>query len=176
VVVELMARFDEEANINWAARLEEVGAHVVYGVVGHKTHAKMVLVVRREEGKLVRYVHLGTGNYHPRTARFYTDFDLLTAREEVCADVNEVFQQLTGLGKASKLNHVWEAPFTMHQRVIEAIESEMRAARAKKPARIIAKMNALLEPQIIEALYKASQAGVKIDLVVRGVCALRPQV
>jgi polyphosphate kinase len=176
VVVELMARFDEEANINWAARLEEVGAHVVYGVVGHKTHAKMVLVVRREEGRLVRYVHLGTGNYHPRTARFYTDFDLLTAREEVCADVNEVFQQLTGLGKASKLHHVWEAPFTMHQKVIEAIEGEMRFAKAKKPARIMAKMNALLEPQIIEALYKASQAGVKIDLVVRGVCALRPQV
>jgi len=176
VVVELMARFDEEANINWAARLEEVGAHVVYGVVAHKTHAKMVLVVRREEGRLVRYVHLGTGNYHPRTARFYTDFDLLTAREEVCADVNEVFQQLTGLGKASKLHHVWQAPFTMHQKVIEAIEGEMRAARARKPARIIAKMNALLEPQIIEALYKASQAGVKIDLIVRGVCALRPQV
>jgi polyphosphate kinase len=176
VVVELMARFDEEANINWAARLEEVGAHVVYGVVGHKTHAKMVLVVRREEGRLVRYVHLGTGNYHPRTARFYTDFDLLTSRGEVCADVNEVFQQLTGLGKASKLHHVWQAPFTMHPKVIEAIENEMRLARARKPARIIAKMNALLEPQIIEALYKASQAGVKIDLVVRGVCALRPQV
>jgi polyphosphate kinase len=176
VVVELMARFDEEANINWAARLEEVGAHVVYGVVGHKTHAKMVLVVRREEGRLVRYVHLGTGNYHARTARFYTDFDLLTCRDEVCADVNEVFQQLTGLGKASKLHHVWQAPFTMHQKVIEAIENEMRFARARKPARIIAKMNALLEPQIIEALYKASQAGVKIDLVVRGVCALRPQV
>jgi polyphosphate kinase len=176
VVVELMARFDEEANINWAARLEEVGAHVVYGVVAHKTHAKMVLVVRREEGKLVRYVHLGTGNYHPRTARFYTDFDLLTAREEVCADVNEVFQQLTGLGKASKLHHVWQAPFTMHQKMIEAIEGETRAARARKPARIIAKMNALLEPQIIEALYKASQAGVKVDLIVRGVCALRPQV
>jgi len=176
VVVELMARFDEEANINWAARLEEVGAHVVYGVVGHKTHAKMSMVVRREEGRLVRYAHLGTGNYHPRTARFYTDFDLLTCREAVCADVNEVFQQLTGLGKVMKLKHVWQAPFTMHQRTLAAIENEMRVAKSGKPARIIAKMNALLEPQVIDALYKASQAGVKIDLIVRGVCALRPGV
>ena len=176
VVVELMARFDEEANINWAARLEEVGAHVVYGVVGHKTHAKMSMVVRREEGRLVRYCHVGTGNYHPRTARFYTDFDLLTSREAICADVNDVFQQLTGLGKVTKLKHVWQAPFTMHQRTLEAIENEARFAKAKKPARIIAKMNALLEPQVIDALYRASQAGVKVDLVVRGVCALRPGV
>jgi polyphosphate kinase len=176
VVVELMARFDEEANINWAARLEEVGAHVVYGVVGHKTHAKMSLVVRREEGKLVRYAHVGTGNYHPRTARFYTDFDLLTCREAICSDVNEVFQQLTGLGKVMKLKHVWQAPFTMHQRTLDAIDNETRMARAGKPARIIAKMNALLEPLVIEALYRASQAGVKIDLIVRGVCALRPGV
>ena len=176
VVVELMARFDEEANINWAAKLEEVGAHVVYGVVAHKTHAKMVMVVRREEGGLVRYAHLGTGNYHPRTARFYTDFDLLTAREDVCADVNEVFQQLTGLGRAGKHKRVWQAPFSMHAEVLAAIDKETRQAKARKPARIIAKMNALLEPQIIEALYKASQAGVKVDLVVRGVCALRPGV
>jgi polyphosphate kinase len=176
VVVELMARFDEEANINWAAKLEEVGAHVIYGVVGHKTHAKMALVVRREDGRLMRYVHLGTGNYHPRTARLYTDFDLLTSNGEICADVNEVFQQLTGLGKASKLRHVWQAPFTMHERVLAAIENETRLARAGKPAQITAKMNALLEPVVIEALYKASQAGVKIDLVVRGVCALRPGV
>jgi polyphosphate kinase len=171
-----MARFDEEANINWAARLEEVGAHVVYGVVGHKTHAKMAMVVRREEGKLVRYVHLGTGNYHPRTARLYTDFDLLTCRDLICADVNEVFQQLTGLGKAAKLKHVWEAPFTLHQRVLEAIDNEVRHAKSGKSAHIVAKMNALLEPGTIEALYKASQAGVKVDLVVRGVCALRPGV
>ncbi|HET7730454.1 MAG TPA: polyphosphate kinase 1 [Usitatibacter sp.] len=176
VVVELMARFDEEANINWAAKLEEVGAHVVYGVVGHKTHAKMVLVVRREEGRLVRYAHLGTGNYHARTARAYTDFDLLTARQGVCDDVNEVFQQLTGLGKAAKHKHVWQSPFSMHANILAAIEGETRAARAKKPARIIAKMNALLEPQVIEALYNASKAGVKIDLIVRGVCALRPGV
>ena len=176
VVVELMARFDEEANINWAAQLEEVGAHVVYGVVGHKTHAKMVLVVRREEGKLRRYVHVGTGNYHPRTARFYTDFDLLTCREEICADVNEVFQQLTGLGKSAKMKRVWQAPFTLHEKVLAAIENETRVAKSGKAARIIAKMNALLEPETIEALYRASQAGVKIDLVVRGVCALRPGV
>ncbi len=176
VVVELMARFDEEANINWAARLEEVGAHVVYGVVGHKTHAKMALVVRREVGKLVRYVHLGTGNYHPRTARFYTDFDLLTCSGEVCGDVNEVFQQLTGLGKVTKLKHVWQAPFTLHQKILDAIDNEARIAKAGKPARIVAKMNALLESQVIEALYKASQAGVKVDLVIRGVCALRPGV
>jgi polyphosphate kinase len=176
VVVELMARFDEEANINWAARLEEVGAHVVYGVVGHKTHAKMALVVRREEGKLVRYVHLGTGNYHPRTARFYTDFDLLTCNDQVCADVAEVFQQLTGLGKAIKLKHVWQAPFSLHTKVLQAIDNETRIAKSGKPARIVAKMNALLEPQVIEALYKASQAGVKVDLVIRGVCALRPGV
>jgi polyphosphate kinase len=176
VVVELMARFDEEANINWAARLEEVGAHVVYGVVGHKTHAKMSLVVRREEGRLVRYAHVGTGNYHPRTARLYTDFDLLTCREAVCADVNEVFQQLTGLGKVMKLKHVWQAPFALHQRTLDAIDNETRMAKSGKPARIIAKMNALLEPQVIEALYRASQAGVRIDLVIRGVCALRPGV
>jgi polyphosphate kinase len=176
VVVELMARFDEEANINWAARLEEAGAHVVYGIVGHKTHAKMALVVRREGRSLVRYAHLGTGNYHPRTARTYTDFDLLTTNEAICADVNEVFQTLTGLGKAGKLKHVWQAPFTMHTRVLEAIENEAKHARAGKPARIIAKMNSLLEPQTIEALYRASQAGVKIDLIVRGVCGLRPGV
>jgi len=176
VVVELMARFDEEANINWAARLEEVGAHVVYGVVGHKTHAKMALVVRREEGKLVRYAHLGTGNYHPRTAKLYTDFDLLTCDDQVCGDVNEVFQQLTGLGKVTKLKHVWQSPFTLHAKVLEAIENETRIAKTGKPARIVAKMNALLEPQVIEALYRASKAGVKVDLIVRGVCALRPGV
>ncbi len=176
VVVELLARFDEEANINWAGRLEAVGAHVVYGVVGHKTHAKMLMVVRREEGKLRRYVHLGTGNYHPRTARLYTDFGLFTATEEVCADVNEVFSQLTSLGKARKLNHLWQSPFTLHSEILRAIQNETRLAKAGKPAHIIAKMNALLEPETINALYEASQAGVKIELIVRGVCALRPGV
>ena len=178
VVVELMARFDEEINMNWAARLEEVGAHVVYGVVGHKTHAKMSLIVRREDtehGKaLRRYAHLGTGNYHPATARQYTDFGLFSAHEELCADVAEVFQQLTGLGRAGRLKHVWQSPFTLHRRLIAAIRNEAKLAAEGKPARIIAKMNALLEPQIIEELYTASGAGVKIELMVRGVCALRP--
>ncbi|MGQ0579545.1 MAG: polyphosphate kinase 1 [Betaproteobacteria bacterium] len=176
VVVELMARFDEEANINWAARLEEVGAHVVYGVVGLKTHAKMAMVVRREDDKLRRYVHLGTGNYHARTAMQYTDFGLFTCHEEVCADVNDVFMQLTGLGKAGKLRHLWQSPFTLHSQVLGAIRREAEQARAGKTAAIIAKMNALLEPDIIAALYEASMAGVQVDLIVRGVCALRPGV
>ncbi len=180
VVVELMARFDEEANITWAARLEEAGAHVVYGVVGHKTHAKMALVVRREDGPqgsvLRRYAHLATGNYHPRSARQYTDFGLLTAREEICADVNEVFKQLTGLGKSSRMKHLWLSPFTLHKRVVAAVRNEVRLAKEGKPARIMAKMNALLEPELIEELYTASQAGVQIDLLIRGVCALRPGV
>jgi len=174
VVVELLARFDEEANINWASRLEEVGAHVVYGIVGHKTHTKMAMIVRREGDKLRRYVHLGTGNYHPSTARLYTDFGLFTCNEEICADVNEVFIQLTGLGKAGKLKHLWQSPFSFHSQALKAINNEMQIAKTGKPARIIAKMNALLEPQIIRALYAASAAGVKIDLIVRGVCALRP--
>ena len=188
VVVELMARFDEEANLNWASRLEEVGAHVVYGVVGHKTHAKMALVVRREIDEpdekntrsprvhLRRYVHLGTGNYHPRTARLYTDFGLLTANEGICSDVNAIFVQLTGLGKATKLANVWQAPFTLHTGVMASIEHEVKIARSGKRAHIIAKMNSLLDPQVIESLYRASKAGVKIDLIIRGVCALRPGV
>ncbi|MCK6406056.1 MAG: polyphosphate kinase 1 [Rhodocyclaceae bacterium] len=178
VIVELMARFDEEANIGWATKLEEVGAHVVYGVVGYKTHAKMLMIVRREETKnglqLRRYVHLGTGNYHPRTARLYTDFGLLTCNEQIGADVNEVFKQLTGLGRAQALNHLWQAPFSLHANMIAAIEAETKAAKAGKRTRIIAKMNSLLEPETIAALYQASQAGVKIDLIVRGVCTLRP--
>ncbi len=205
VVVELMARFDEEANLNWASRLEDVGAHVVYGVVGHKTHAKMAMIVRREpkdadsnKTVLRRYVHLGTGNYHPRTAKLYTDFGLLTANEAICADVNEVFTQLTGLGKATKLSQVWQSPFSLHASVLRAIEHETKiatsaaAARTTKVSkavktvtrtasrsghgRIIAKMNSLVEPEVIDALYRASQAGVKIDLIVRGVCTLKPGV
>ena len=181
VVVELMARFDEETNINWAARLEQVGAHVVYGVVGHKTHAKMALVVRREIAKngvrrLRRYVHLGTGNYHPRTARLYTDFGLFTAHEGICEDVHHVFQQLTGLGREKPLNYMWQAPFALHRGILDAIEHEIVEARAGRRAHIMAKMNSLLEPEVISALYSASQAGVRIDLMVRGVCALRPGV
>ncbi|MEW5893514.1 MAG: polyphosphate kinase 1 [Pseudomonadota bacterium] len=173
-VVELLARFDEEANINWAKQLEDAGAHVVYGVVGHKTHAKLALVVRREQGKLKRYAHLGTGNYHARTARLYTDFGLLTCNEALCSDVNEVFMQLTGLGRAHAHAHLWQAPFSLHSNLIGAIRREIEQAKAGMPAHIIAKMNALLEPRVINALYEASQAGVKIDLIVRGVCALRP--
>ena len=181
VVVELMARFDEETNINWASRLEEVGAHVVYGVVGHKTHAKMVLVVRRErtkDGTLVlrRYAHLGTGNYHSGTARVYTDFGLFTADEDLCSDVHEVFQQLTGLGSAKKMKCIWESPFSMHGNTVAAIRREAAFATAGRPARIMARMNSLLEPGVIQELYAASGAGVKIDLIVRGACALRPGV
>ena len=175
VVLELLARFDEEANINWAQRLEEVGAHVVYGVVGHKTHAKMLLVVRREEDRLRRYVHLSTGNYHPRTTKLYTDFGLFTCNEEICADVSDVFIQLTGLGTRDQA----EAPVAGAVHAAQAgpaRDPERDAARAATAgrARIIAKMNALLEPEVIAALYEASQAGVEIDLIVRGVCALRP--
>ncbi|MNM99711.1 Polyphosphate kinase [compost metagenome] len=183
VVVELLARFDEETNINWAERLESAGAHVIYGVVGHKCHAKMLLIVRREptgpkakQVKLRRYAHLGTGNYHPRTARLYTDFGLLTADEAICEDVHHVFQLLTGTAGTIRLNHLWQSPFTMQTNLVEHIRAEARNARAGKPARIIAKMNALLEPSIIDELYKASRAGVKIDLIVRGVCALMPGV
>ncbi|MBU1235451.1 MAG: polyphosphate kinase 1 [Gammaproteobacteria bacterium] len=176
VVVELMARFDEEANLKIAARLEEVGAHVVYGVFGYKTHAKMLLVLRREDNGYRHYVHLGTGNYHPRTTRFYTDFGLLTCNEEIAADANEVFKQLTGLGKAGQLKHLWQAPFTLHDNMIAAIRAETDIAKAGGKAQITAKMNSLLEPEVIEALYEASQAGVHVDLIVRGVCALRPGV
>ncbi|MCA1978291.1 MAG: polyphosphate kinase 1 [Thiobacillus sp.] len=174
VVVELLARFDEDTNINWAQRLEQVGAHVVYGVVGHKTHAKLALVIRREDGQLRRYAHLGTGNYHARTARLYTDFGLLTCHEELTQDVNQLFTQITGLGKAGKMKRLWQSPFTLHGEIMAAIEREAENVRAGKPAAIVAKMNALLEPHVIAALYAASQAGVKIDLIIRGVCALRP--
>ncbi len=176
VVVELMARFDEEANINWAARLEQAGAHVVYGVVGHKTHAKLAMVVRREQGRLRRYVHLGTGNYHPRTARLYEDFGLFTADEDICADVQEVFRRLTGLGRAGPLRQLLQSPFTLHDHVLASIRRETEAARAGQRAYIAAKVNALLSSTVIDALYEASRAGVKVDLVVRGVCALRPGV
>jgi polyphosphate kinase len=174
VVMELLARFDEEANIDWATRLEAVGAHVVYGVVGYKVHAKAMLIIRREEGVLRHYVHLGTGNYHPRTARLYADFGLMTANFEICRDVAEIFKQLTGLGKAHTLSHIWQAPFTLHKNILSHIAAETANAKAGKKARIIAKMNSLLEPEVINALYEASQAGVSIDLIVRGVCALRP--
>ena len=181
VVVELMARFDEEANINWAERLERAGAQVVYGVFGLKTHAKLCLLLRREndargESRLVSYAHLGTGNYHPRTTRLYTDFGLLTADPEICADVNEVFLHITSLARAARMKRLLLAPFTMHRRVLEMIRRETRHAKDGKPAQIVAKMNALVEEGVIRALYTASNAGVKIDLIVRGACALRPGV
>ncbi len=182
VVLELLARFDEQTNINWAARLEEVGAHVVYGVVGHKCHAKMLLIVRKERGHksgkttLVRYAHLGTGNYHPRTAKLYSDFGLMTCDPHISKDIHHVFQQLTGTGMHLETREIWEAPFTMLEQLVHHIRAETKAAKKGKKAHIIGKMNALLEPTIIEELYKASQAGVKIDLIVRGVCALRPGV
>lgn len=176
VVVELMARFDEEANLNIASRLEEVGAHVVYGVFGYKTHAKILMVLRREDGGYRRYLHLGTGNYHPRTTRLYTDFGLMTCNPEIGEDVNEIFKQLTGMGKGAPLRHLLMAPFSLHSTVMAAIRSEAETARKGGKARIVAKMNALLEPEVIEALYDASRAGVEIDLIVRGGCALRPGV
>jgi polyphosphate kinase len=174
VVVELLARFDEQTNLDWAAQLEEAGAHVVYGVVGHKVHAKMAMVVRHEEGRLKRYVHAGTGNYHGKTTKLYTDFGLLTCNESVAGDIANVFNELTGLGHPSKLTHLLQAPFTLHKTLTEAIHREAEHARAGRKARIIAKMNALLEPKIIKALYQASSAGVRIELIVRGACALRP--
>lgn len=175
-VVELRARFDEAANIDLATRLQEAGAKVVYGIVGYKTHAKMLLVVRREGAGFRRYVHLGTGNYHSGTTRAYTDFGMLTCDEIVGEDVHNVFLQLTGLGKVGRLNKLLQAPFTLHKTMIEHIESEAAAARAGEPARVIAKMNSLIDPQIIQALYKASQDGVQIDLIIRGTCCLRPGV
>ena len=176
VVVELRARFDEQANITLASKLQEAGAHVVYGVVGYKTHAKMLLIVRREGGRLRRYVHLGTGNYHARTARLYTDFGLLTADAHIGQDVHLIFMQLTSLGAAVKLERLLESPFTLHKALIEFIDREAENTLAGRPAGIKAKMNALVEPEVIQALYRASQAGVSIDLIVRGVCALRPGV
>ncbi|OFK90710.1 MULTISPECIES: polyphosphate kinase 1 [unclassified Eikenella] len=176
VVVELMARFDEENNVNWARRLESAGAHVVYGVFGYKVHAKMALVIRREGGYLKRYAHLGTGNYHQGTSRIYTDFGLLTADEAITADVNAIFMEITGLGQPSRLNKLYQSPFTLSPMLLERIDAETAEARAGRPARIIAKMNSLIEPGIIRALYQASQAGVQIDLIVRGMCTLRPGV
>lgn len=176
VVVELMARFDEANNVNWAQQLENAGAHVVYGVFGYKVHAKMALVIRREQGKLKRYAHLGTGNYHAGTSRIYTDLGLLTADEAITEDVNHLFLEITGLGQASDLNKLYQSPFTLYAMLMERIQHETEQAKAGKKAKIIAKMNSLIEPSIIEALYQASAAGVEIDLIVRGMCALRPNV
>jgi polyphosphate kinase len=176
VVVELMARFDEEANINWADKLEQAGAQVVYGVVGLKTHAKIALVIRREEGGLAYYAHLGTGNYHPTTTKFYTDFGILTCAPQLGRDVNEVFMHLTSLTKPQRMNHIWLAPFALQDQIIKAIKNEAKIAKSGRPGRIIAKINALTDEPVIRALYAASNDGVKIDLVVRGACTLMPGV
>lgn len=173
-VIELRARFDEESNIEVANVLQEAGAVVVYGIVGYKTHAKMILVVRRENNKLVRYVHLGTGNYHAGNARIYTDYGLLTTDKELCEDVHRIFQELTGMGKMAKLKKLLHAPFTLHAQLINFIDDEIANAKAGKKAQIIVKVNALTEVQLINKLYEASQAGVQIDLIIRSICCLRP--
>jgi len=176
VLIELRARFDEAANIALASKLQEAGVHVVYGVVGYKTHCKMALVVRRESGRLKRYVHLGTGNYHPRTARAYTDYGLLSANEALGEDVHQVFMQLTSLMRTPKLNLLWQSPFNLHEHLLGLIRRETQHARNGAAAHIIAKLNALVEPEVIRALYEASNAGVFVDLIVRGTCCLRPGV
>ena len=162
VVIELRARFDEESNLQLASRLQEAGCVVVYGVVGYKTHAKMMLIVRREGSRLARYCHLGTGNYHSGTARLYTDYSYMTADDQVGEDVHKIFQQLTGMGKIQKLQKLYNAPFTLHAKMIEMIQNEIRNVQAGKKGHIIIKVNGLTEPKLIRALYEASQAGVKI--------------
>jgi polyphosphate kinase len=176
VLIELQARFDEENNIRWAQRLEDVGVHVSYGVAGLKTHAKVMLVVRREGDAMRRYLHIGTGNYHPRTARLYTDFGLFTANPELGADLTDLFNVLTGFAAPPEYRKLIVAPRHMRDRFLAMIRREADHARAGKPARILAKMNALVDPAIIKALYEASQAGVHIDLIIRGICCLRPGV
>ena len=174
VVVELKARFDEEANINWAERLEAVGVQVLYGIVGLKTHAKLLLVTRREQGRLRRYAHLSTGNYNPKTARLYTDLGYFSAERELTADVDAVFQQLASLGRMKPLRRLLQAPFTLHKQMLAHIEKVALAARAGQRARIVAKMNALTDVPLIHALIKAARDGAEIDLIVRGACMLRP--
>jgi len=174
VVIELRARFDEKENIGLAAKLQEAAAHVVYGVVGYKTHAKMSLVLRREGNTLRNYVHLGTGNYHPKTARLYTDYGMFSCEKELTEDVRRVFMQLTSLGKVSKLNKLLQSPFTLHSGLLKMIDREIEYAQKGKAAKIIIKVNAVVEEQAIQALYRASQAGVQIKLIVRGICCLCP--
>jgi polyphosphate kinase len=176
VIVELRARFDEAANIELATRLQEAGVHVMYGVVGYKTHAKLIMVVRREDNRLKRYCHVGTGNYHARTARSYTDYGLFTCDSEIGEDLHDLFLQMTGLTKAPALRKLLQSPFTLHAALLAKIEREIEHARAGRPAGIVAKMNSLIEPEIVRALYRASQAGVQCRLIVRGICALKPGV
>ncbi|MFD3299530.1 polyphosphate kinase 1 [Aquipseudomonas alcaligenes] len=175
-VIELRARFDEESNLQLASRLQAAGAVVIYGVVGFKTHAKMMLILRRENGELRRYAHLGTGNYHAGNARLYTDYSLLTADEALGEDVSKLFNQLIGMGKTLRMKKLLHAPFTLKKTLLDMIAREAQFASEGKPAHIMAKVNSLTDPKIIRALYKASQMGVRIDLVVRGMCCLRPGV
>lgn len=174
VVIELRARFDEEENIQFASILQEAGAVVVYGVMGYKTHAKMLLIVRRENGRLKRYAHLGTGNYHRKNSLLYTDYSLMTCDETLCSDVHKVFQQITGMGKKISPELILNAPFKLMKGLVQLIQQEKLAALQGKPARIIVKANALTDPTIIRELYCASQSGVRIDLIIRGVCCLKP--
>ena len=173
-VIELRARFDEESNLHLAGRLQQAGAVVIYGVVGFKTHAKMMLIMRRENGELVRYAHLGTGNYHAGNARLYTDYSLLTADAALGEDVSKLFSQLIGMGKTQRMKKLLHAPFTLKKTLLDLIARETQTASEGKPAHIIIKVNSLTDPKMIKALYKASQAGVKIELIVRGMCCLRP--
>jgi polyphosphate kinase len=174
VLIELQARFDEESNIRWAHRLQDVGVHVSYGVGGLKTHANVILVVRRERDAIRRYVHIGTGNYSTRNARIYTDFGLFSAREALGADLTDLFNVLTGYAYPERYRQLVVAPAGLRSWVVERIRREADHARAGRPARILAKMNALLDPDVIHALYEASNAGVPIHLVIRGICCLRP--
>jgi len=176
VIIELMARFDEAANISLANRLQEAGAHVVYGLVGFKTHTKMTLVVRRESGKLIRYVHLGTGNYHHATTRVYTDYGYMSSSRRLGEDVHKIFMQLTSLTEARDMSRMLASPFSLYDALLDKIKREADNAKSGKDARLIAKVNSLNERGLIDALYEASQAGVKIDLIVRGICSLRPGV
>ena len=175
-LVELKARFDEANNIQWAKQLEEAGVHVVYGLIGHKTHCKCSLVVRREGKLLRRYAHLGTGNYNPKTARLYTDLSYFTAREELTADAGNLFNTLTGFSREPEFKHLLVAPYNLHRRIQELIQHETENAADGRPARIMVKMNSLVDKVTIDRLYAASQAGVQIDLIIRGVCCLVPGV
>ena len=176
VIIELKARFDEENNIHWARNLERVGAHVVYGVPSLKTHGKVTLIVRDEPEGLRRYVHMGTGNYNEKTARVYTDLSLFTCRPEIGADATDLFNALTGFAKQTKYRKLLVAPTTMRRSVLELIERETEHARAGRPSGIVAKLNALSDGEAVRALYRASQASVPIELIVRGMCELRPGV
>ena len=176
VLVEIKARFDEQANITWARALEKAGCHVVYGLVGLKTHCKVALVVRQDKNGLRRYAHIGTGNYNPKTARIYEDVGLFTADAEVCADLTDLFNVLTGYSRQTEYERLLVAPTRLRAGLVERIEREAAHARAGRPARIVAKMNAVVDEVIIDALYRASQAGVQVELVIRGICALRPGV